>query len=95
MQLLPRGLSGDGGEKTASPLETPPPLPPKPWPAAKPAVLPKPQVRIQTLCMLSPQCIVYCVQGLCDHMLHISVLCAVWLGLHQLHVLEQTHAARL
>lgn len=45
MQLFPRGLGGGGGEKTAPPPETqhiPPPPP-------KPAVPPKPQVRIQPL----------------------------------------------
>ncbi|TMS18966.1 RanBP-type and C3HC4-type zinc finger-containing protein 1 [Larimichthys crocea] len=47
MELLPRGLGG-GGEKTAPPPEiqhtAPPPLPPKPPAATKPAVFPKPQL---------------------------------------------------
>ncbi|XP_041836123.1 ranBP-type and C3HC4-type zinc finger-containing protein 1 [Melanotaenia boesemani] len=47
IQLCPRGLAGGGGEKTALLPEiedTPPPLPPKPQTATKPAVLPKPQL---------------------------------------------------
>lgn len=47
IQLLPRGLGGGGGEKTALLPETqdiPPPLPPKPPTAARPALPPKPQL---------------------------------------------------
>ncbi|XP_041800215.1 ranBP-type and C3HC4-type zinc finger-containing protein 1 isoform X1 [Chelmon rostratus] len=46
MQLLPRGLGGAGGEKTAPPPETLPVLP-KPITATKPAVPPKPPPKPQ------------------------------------------------
>lgn len=76
MQLLPRGLAG-GGEKTAAPPETqdtPPPPPPKPPPATKPAVPPKPQVRIQTVSFTSClQCdwVYKCRVRGCTSILHI------------------------
>lgn len=57
MQLLPRGLGGAAGDKAAPPdaQQIPPPLPPRVPTLIKPALPPKPQVRIY-LCFTYDVC---------------------------------------
>ncbi len=84
MHLLPRGLGGDGGEKTAPPPETqhtPPPLLPKPPIATKPPVPTKPQVRIHTLHHHHHVC--KCVHSACPEAVQAyctSVFVCSWAG---------------